>query len=228
MGTPNVTIDPVTRIEGHLRVECEVTNGTITDAWVSCSLFRGMELVMKGRAPSDAFYVAQRICGVCPISHGHASTMSAESALGITIPNGARIVRNIIEAAQYLHSHILWFYTLAALDYIDPGKALQANIANTYALAEQVGTTTSDFKAVQDKLKGLVAGGALAISNVVPGAPASSLTLEVANLDAALASVRAANLPLAIDVMEFPPCRMFAIKDPDGNQIGLHQRKATA
>ena len=100
MGTPNVTIDPVTRIEGHLRVECEVTNGIITDAWVSCSLFRGMEMVMKGRAPSDAFYVAQRICGVCPISHGHASTMSAESALGITIPNGARIVRNIIEAAQ--------------------------------------------------------------------------------------------------------------------------------
>ena len=163
MGTPNVTIDPVTRIEGHLRVECEVTNGTVTDAWVSCSLFRGMEMVMKGRAPSDAFYVAQRICGVCPISHGHASTMSAEAALGITIPNGARIVRNIIEAAQYLHSHILWFYTLAALDYIDPGKALQADIANTYALAEQVGTSTSDFKAVQDKLKGLVAGGQLSI-----------------------------------------------------------------
>ena len=71
-----------------------------------------------------------------------------------------------------------------------------------------------------------VAGVALAISNAVPGAPASSLTLEVANLDAALAAVRAAKLPLALDVMEFPPCRMFAIKDPDGNQIGLHQRKA--
>ena len=72
-------------------------------------------------------------------------------------------MRNIIEAAQYLHSHILWFYTLAALDYIDPGKALKANIANTYALAEQAGTTTSDFKAVQDKLKTLVAGGQLSI-----------------------------------------------------------------
>jgi len=163
VGTPNVTIDPITRIEGHLRVECEVTAGVITDAWVSCSLFRGMELVMKGRAPSDAFYVAQRICGVCPISHGHASTMSAEAALGITIPNGARIVRNIIEAAQYLHSHILWFYTLAALDYIDPAAALKANIANTYALAEQAGTTPSNFKAVQDKLAGLVAGGQLSI-----------------------------------------------------------------
>lgn len=71
-----------------------------------------------------------------------------------------------------------------------------------------------------------VAGVALAISNAVPGAPASSLTLEVANLDAALATVRAADIPLAFDMMEFPPCRMFAIKDPDGNQIGLHQRKA--
>ena len=173
MGTPNVVIDPLTRIEGHLRIECEVTDGKITDAWVSGTLFRGMEMVLKGRAPSDAFYVAQRICGVCPISHGHAATMSAESAMGVTIPNGARIVRNIIEAAQYLHSHILWFYTLAALDYIDPGKALEANIADTYALAEAAGTTTSNFKAVQDKLKGLVAGGQLSIfSNGWFGHPA--------------------------------------------------------
>jgi hydrogenase large subunit len=163
VGTPNVTIDPVTRIEGHLRVECEVQNGVITDAWVSCSLFRGMELVMKGRAPSDAFYVAQRICGVCPISHGHASTMATESALGITIPNGARLVRNIIEGAQYLHSHILWFYTLAALDYIDPSKALEADVANTYALAQQAGTTTSDFGAVKTKLANLMASGQVSI-----------------------------------------------------------------
>ncbi len=163
MGTPNVTIDPLTRIEGHTRIECEVEGGVIKDAWVSCTLFRGMEIVLKGRAPSDAFYVAQRICGVCPISHGHASTMSAEAALGIEIPNGARIVRNIIEAAQYLHSHVLWFYTLAALDYIDPGKALKADIAQTYALAEAAGTSTADFGAVQAKLKGLVDGGQLSI-----------------------------------------------------------------
>lgn len=73
-----------------------------------------------------------------------------------------------------------------------------------------------------------IAGQALAISNAVPGTPASSLTLEVADLDASLATVRAAGVPIAFDVMEFPPCRMFAIKDPDGNQIGLHQRKAHA
>lgn len=163
MGTPNVTIDPLTRIEGHLRVECEVTDGVVTDAWVSGGLYRGMETVLKGRQPADAYYVAQRICGVCPISHGHASTMSTEAALGVTIPNGARLVRNIIEAAQYLHSHILWFYTLAALDYVDPSKALEANIADTYALAQAAGTTTADFAAVQTKLKTLVEGGQLSI-----------------------------------------------------------------
>jgi hydrogenase large subunit len=150
----------VTRIEGHLRVECEVENGVITDAWVSGGLFRGMEAVMQGRQPSDAFYIAQRICGVCPISHGHASTMAAEDALGITIPNGARIVRNIIEAAQFLHSHIL---TLAALDYVNPAKALEANIADTYALAEAAGTSTANFAVVQNKVKTLVEGGDLSI-----------------------------------------------------------------
>jgi hydrogenase large subunit len=161
--TGNVVIDPVTRIEGHLRVECAVEDGVITDAWVTGGLFRGMESVMTGRAPSDAYYISQRICGVCPISHGHASTMSAESALDVAIPNGARIVRNLIEAAQYLHSHVLWFYTLAALDYVDPAKALEANIADTYALAEAAGTSTANFKAVQDKLKTLVEGGQLSI-----------------------------------------------------------------
>jgi len=159
----NIVIDPLTRIEGHLRVECAVENGVITDAWVSGGLFRGMETIMQGRQPSDAFYIAQRICGVCPISHGHAATMAAEAALGVAIPNGARIVRNIIEAAQYLHSHILWFYTLAALDYVDPSKALQADIADTYALAQAAGTSSTDFKAVQDRVKTLVEGGQLSI-----------------------------------------------------------------
>lgn len=150
-------IDPVTRIEGHLRVECTVdADGKIDDAWVSGGLFRGMELVMQGRQPADAFYISQRICGVCPISHGHASTMSAESALGVTIPNGARLVRNLIEAAEFLHSHILWFYTLAALDYVDPSKAIEADIADTHALAEAAGTSGANFKAVRDKVDALI------------------------------------------------------------------------
>ncbi len=156
-------IDPLTRIEGHLRVECEVEGGVVKDAWVSGALYRGMETVLQGRKPADAFYITQRICGVCPIPHGHAATMAAEAALGHTIPNGARIVRNIIEAAESLHSHILWFYTLAALDYVDPSKALQADIAETYALAQAAGTSTADFAGVQNRVKTLVEGGQLSI-----------------------------------------------------------------
>ncbi len=158
-----VAIDPVTRIEGHLRVEVEVENGVVTDAWASGGLYRGMETVLVGRQPTDAFYISQRICGVCPISHGHASTMGSEAALGIKIPNNARIIRNIIEGAETLHSHILWFYTLTALDYVDVVSALSANIADTYALAAAAGTSTADFGAIQKRLKGFVEGGQLSI-----------------------------------------------------------------
>src|SRR5450759_3418743 len=139
-----------------------------------------MEMVMKGRAPSDAFYVAQRICGVCPISHGHASTMGSEAAMKITIPNNARIIRNIIEGAEALHSHILWFYTLTALDYVDVVSALSANIADTYALAEAAGTSTADFGAIQKRLKGFVDGGQLSIfTNGYWGHPAMKLSPEL-------------------------------------------------
>jgi len=166
-------LDPLTRIEGHLRVECEVENGKIVDAWVSDTLYRGMETILVDRKPEDAYFVAQRICGVCPVSHGHASTMSTESAYGLTIPAGARLVRNIIEAAQYLHSHVLWFYTLTALDYVDPVKALSANIADTYALAQKAGTRTADFGAVATRLKTFVDNGQLSIfSNGWFGHPA--------------------------------------------------------
>jgi len=175
-----VEIDPVTRIEGHLRVEVEVDNGVVKDAWVSGGLYRGMETVLLGRAPADAFYVAQRICGVCPISHGHASTMGSEAAMGIKIPNNARIIRNLIEGAEALHSHILWFYTLTALDYVDVVSALSANIADTYALAEAAGTSTADFGAIQKRLKGFVEGGQLSIfTNGYWGHPAMKLPPEL-------------------------------------------------
>jgi hydrogenase large subunit len=158
-----VALDPVSRIEGHLSVEIEVEDGVVKDAWASGGLYRGMETILLDRAPSDAFYIAQRICGVCPVSHGHASTMSAESALGIKIPNNARIIRNLIEGAEAMHSHVLWFYTLTALDYVDVTSALKANIADTYALAEKAGTRVTDFKAIQDRLKTFVEGGKLSI-----------------------------------------------------------------
>lgn len=156
-------IDPVTRIEGHLRVELEVENDVVKDAWVCGTLFRGLEMILKNRAPQDAFFISQRICGVCPVSHGHTSTMATDDAFGVKIPNNARIIRNLVEGAQFLHSHILWFYQLAALDWIDASKALEANVADTYALAEAAGTSGADFGAVKKHLKALVDGGQLSI-----------------------------------------------------------------
>jgi hydrogenase large subunit len=175
-----VEIDPITRIEGHLRVEVEVDSGVVKDAWVSGGLYRGMETVLLGRAPTDAFYVAQRICGVCPIPHGHASAMGSEAAMGIKIPNNARVIRNIIEGAESLHSHVLWFYTLTALDYVDVVSALSANIADTYALAAAAGTSTADFGAIQKRLKAFVANGQLSIfTNGYWGHPAMKLPAEL-------------------------------------------------
>ena len=93
-------IDPVTRIEGHLRVEMEVEGGVVTDAWVSGGCFRGMELVVENRTPEDAAHIVQRICGVCPVSHAHASAIAAEKAYGITIPNNARIIVTSLRAVS--------------------------------------------------------------------------------------------------------------------------------
>lgn len=165
-------IDPITRIEGHLRVEMEVNDGVVTDAWVSGNCFRGMELVVQDRTPQDAAQIVQRICGVCPVSHSHASTIAAEKAFGITISNNARIVRNLIEGAQFLHSHILWFYNLCALDYVNPLNALDANVADIYDLAgeyyssndgEAITSTNTDFVALKEHLAKFAANGQLSI-----------------------------------------------------------------
>ncbi len=157
-------IDPITRIEGHLRVEMEVEQGVVTDAWVSGGCFRGMELVVQNRTPQDAAQIVQRICGVCPVSHTHASSIAAEKAYGITISNNARLVRNLIEGAQFLHSHILWFYNLCALDYVNPLDSLNADIADTYALAREAGTSMdTDFILLKEKLERFAANGQLSI-----------------------------------------------------------------
>lgn len=132
-------IDPITRIEGHLRVEMEVEDGVITNAWSSGGCFRGMELVVRDRTPEDAAQIVQRICGVCPVSHAHAASIAGEKAYGITISNNARIIRNLMEGAQFLHSHILWFYNLCALDYVNPLNGLKANIGDAIDVSKQLG-----------------------------------------------------------------------------------------
>ncbi|MCL2882954.1 MAG: nickel-dependent hydrogenase large subunit [Coriobacteriia bacterium] len=156
-------IDPVNRIEGHLRIDMEVQDGFVTDAWASAGLFRGMELILENHRPYDAAIISQRICGVCPVSHAHAACQAGDKSYGITIPNGARIIRNIVEGAQFLHSHILWFYNLAALDYVNPLNALNADVTEAVKLAAKAGTTEADFAGLQKRLQAFADNGQLSL-----------------------------------------------------------------
>ncbi len=168
-----VVVDPITRLEGHLRIEVEVDNGVVTDAWATTTLFRGFEIFIKDRDPRDAWHIAHRICGVCPTSHGIAATMGLEESFGVTPPDNAVVIRNLMEAAQYQHSHILWFYALNAFDYVDVESALSAN------------ATTPALKAVQERLQAFVDSGQLGfLANGYWGHPGMLLPPEV-NLELA-------------------------------------------
>ena len=120
----HIVIDPITRIEGHLKIEVVVEGGEVKEARSSGSLFRGFEILLQGREPYDAQHITQRICGVCPTAHAMASTLNLDSAFGIAdkIPENGRILRNLIQGANYIMSHIIHFYHLAALDYVDVTK----------------------------------------------------------------------------------------------------------
>lgn len=116
-----IVIDPITRIEGHLKIEAEVADGVVIDVKSTGTLFRGFETILQGRDPRDAQQITQRICGVCPTSHSMAAALSLDSAFGIAdkIPDNGRILRNLILGAAQVADHILHFYHLAALDYVD-------------------------------------------------------------------------------------------------------------
>ncbi|UCD64030.1 MAG: nickel-dependent hydrogenase large subunit [Candidatus Zixiibacteriota bacterium] len=114
-----ITLDPITRIEGHLKVEIEVDGGEVTDARCSGEMFRGLEKILIGRNPVDANQITQRICGVCPAGHAQASSLTLDSAFGVTPPENGRLIRNLVLGSNYLQSHILHFYHLAALDFVD-------------------------------------------------------------------------------------------------------------
>ena len=119
-----ILLDPITRIEGHLKVEALLDNGVVKEAKSTGTLFRGIELILQGRDPRDAQAITQRICGVCPTSHSIAATLNLDSAFGIAdkIPDNGRILRNLILGAAHLSDHILHFYHLAALDFVDVTK----------------------------------------------------------------------------------------------------------
>ena len=157
------TIDPVTRIEGHLRIDMEVEDGQVKDAWVSAGLFRGMELILENRSSQDASIIAQRICGVCPVSHSHAAAMACEAAFGINPPEGGRMVRNLSEMAQFMHSHILWFYNLNGLDYVNPLDSINADIADTFDVCQENGMAAADFANIQKRLQAFADNGQLSI-----------------------------------------------------------------
>src|SRR5574344_335439 len=136
----HVVVDPVTRIEGHLRVELQVDEGSgkVQDALSSGTAWRGLELIMKDRDPRDAWAYIQRICGVCTTAHALASLRSVEDALGIKIPKNANYIRNLMAASQTVQDHVIHFYHLHALDWVSPVEALKADPIATANLQNTV------------------------------------------------------------------------------------------
>ncbi|MBP6289938.1 MAG: nickel-dependent hydrogenase large subunit [Aliarcobacter sp.] len=138
MTKKHLVVDPITRIEGHLRIEAIIDeNNVITDAYSSSTMFRGIEEILKGRDPRDCGLLAMRICGVCTGTHYQRSIEAVENAFSVTIPKNARLVRNLIQGALYLHDHVVHFYHLHALDWVDITKALEADPKQTVAEAQK-------------------------------------------------------------------------------------------
>jgi Ni,Fe-hydrogenase I large subunit len=162
-----IAIDPVTRIEGHLRIEAEVDGGRVSDGWSSGTMFRGIELILRRRDPREAWIWAQRICGVCTTVHALASVRAVEDALGIEVPDNARLIRNLIAGIQNVQDHVIHFYHLHALDWVDVTGALEADPAKTAQLAQSISdwpnSSPAHFKAIQDRVKALVDSGQLSL-----------------------------------------------------------------
>jgi len=181
-----VIVDPVTRIEGHLRIEAEVDGGAVRDAWSSSTMFRGIELILKGRDPRDAWAFTQRICGVCTTVHAIASIRAVENAIGAAPPPNVRLLRNLIIAAQCVQDHVVHFYHLHALDWVDIVSALSADPAKTSALAQSISdwplSSPTYFTGVRNRIKAFVERGQLGpFANAYWGHPAYRLPAE-ANL----------------------------------------------
>ena len=158
-------IDPITRIEGHLRIEVEIENGKVKDAWSSGTLFRGFEIFMRDRDPRDAWYITQRACGVCTAVHALASVKCLDHAFGVEVPTNARLIRNLILGSQYLHDHPVHFYHLHALDWVDVTSALKADPVKTAAFSSNLnnapGDSANHFREVKKRLQKFVESGQL-------------------------------------------------------------------
>lgn len=179
-----IVLDPVTRIEGHLRIEAQADGGTIADAWSAGTMFRGLEMIVRQRDPREAWIWLQRICSVCTTVHALASVRAVEDALQIEIPENARLVRNLIAGGQLIQDHVVHFYHLQALDWVDVTGALKADPVKTAQLAGSLSdwpkSSASHFKAVQQRVKGLVDSGQLSLfTGGFWGHPAYKLPPEV-------------------------------------------------
>src|SRR5579872_1524498 len=179
-----ITIDPITRIEGHLRIDVEVDNNAVSNAWASCTMWRGIEKILRGRDPRDAWLFTQRFCGVCTTVHAMASVRAVEDALKLEIPLNAQYIRNLILIAHALHDHIVHFYQLSALDWVDILEIPKADPERTSRLAESLSPWTrnsrNEFKAAQDRVKAVAASGQLGIfMNGYWGHPAMHLSPDV-------------------------------------------------
>ncbi|MBI5423225.1 MAG: nickel-dependent hydrogenase large subunit [Opitutae bacterium] len=181
-----IVVDPVTRIEGHLRIEAEVKDGKIVDAWSAGTMVRGLEIILRGRDPRDAWAFCERVCGVCTTVHALASVRSVEDALGIHVPANAELIRNIMFCTQYMHDHVVHFYHLHALDWVDVISALKADPVATSALAQKLSkypkSSPNYYVELQKRLTKFVESGQLGIfANGYWGHPAFKLPPE-ANL----------------------------------------------
>ncbi|MDF0534382.1 nickel-dependent hydrogenase large subunit [Shewanella yunxiaonensis] len=162
-----VVIDPITRIEGHLRIEVEVDeNNVVKKAWSASTLWRGIEVILKGRTPMDVGLIVQRICGVCTYSHYRCGTEAVENALGIKIPLNARYLRSLMHTSLFMHDHVVHFYHLHGMDWVDVVSALSADPAKAAQVALKytdapIAAGEGELRAVQERVKGFVATGKL-------------------------------------------------------------------
>jgi len=178
-----IVIDPVTRIEGHLRMETEIADGRVSNAWSCGTLFRGIEPILKDRDPRDAWMFTQRLCGVCTYVHGVTSVRSVENALSLAIPENARVIRNLLMGSQFIHDHIVNFYQLHLVDWVDVVSALSADPAAAVSVDRKINPArTRDatfFAAVKQRLQTFAESGQLGpFANGYWGHPAYILTPE--------------------------------------------------
>ncbi|MCL7970644.1 MAG: nickel-dependent hydrogenase large subunit, partial [marine benthic group bacterium] len=179
-----IVVDPITRIEGHLRIDVEVEGGTVRNSWASGQMWRGIETILEGRDPRDAWLFTQRFCGVCTTVHAITSVRTIENALNLEIPLNAQYIRNIILCAHAMHDHIVHFYHLSALDWVDIVSALSADPRRAAQIAQSLsdwpGNSVQVMQQTQARVQGIVDSGQLGIfANGYWGHPAMKLPPEV-------------------------------------------------